>query len=294
MTPHKGLATGYAMMLLCAMIWGFAFVAQKSSMEVMGPFTFNAVRFALGATVLLLLLPLFKSQSQHFDKTSWGAAIVMGVFLFLGAITQQIGIVTTTAAKAAFITGLYIVLVPLLLAFVGQRISNNSWLAVAIAIIGLYLLSLKGLNIVPEIGDVWVLASALFFALHIIVIGRFSRRHDPLRLSIVQFYVCALLSAIGMWIFEAPTISGIKAGGWEILYAGVLSTGVAYTLQVFAQTRVPTHAAALVLSLEVVFGAIGGVWLLGEQLSLRMLLGAGLMMAAIVVGQRRRKVDGAR
>lgn len=286
MIKKQGLTTAYAMTLMSAMIWGFAFVAQKSSMAVMGPFTFNTVRFALGATVLLFLLPAFKASASRFDQSSWRAALWMGVFLFLGAMTQQIGIVTTTAAKAAFITGLYIVLVPLLLAFTGQRISKTNWLAVAIAVTGLYLLSLKGLGIIPEIGDIWVLASALFFALHIIVIGHFSRLHDPLRLSIVQFYVCAILSAIGMWALEAPTISGIKAGGLEILYAGVLSTGVAYTLQVFAQKRVPTHAAALLLSLEAVFGAIGGIWLLGEQMTMRMLIGAGLMMAAIVVAQK--------
>ncbi len=279
------------MTLTSAMIWGFAFVAQKSSMEVMGPFTFSAVRFALGATVLLFLLPILKISSGQFDRTSWGAAIWMGVFLFLGAITQQIGIVTTTAAKAAFITGLYIVLVPLLLAFAGQAITRRSWLAVAIAVAGLYLLSLKGLNIVPQIGDIWVLASALFFALHIIVIGYFSRRHDPLRLSIIQFYVCAALSVIGMLLFESPNIAQIKAGGVEILYVGVLSTGVAYTLQVFAQKRVPTHAAALLLSLETVFGAIGGVWLLGEHMTMRMLIGAGLMLAAIVVAQSRSTVE---
>lgn len=290
----EGLAMGYAMTLMSAIIWGFAFVAQKSSMEVMGPFTFNAVRFLLGATVLLFLLPLFKSALVKFDQASWRAGLWMGVILFLGTTTQQIGIVTTSAAKAAFITGLYIVLVPILLAFVGQAIAKTTWLAVAMALAGLYLLSLKGAGIVPETGDIWVLASALFFALHIIVIGRYSRLYDPLRLSIVQFYVCAILSGIGMGLLEMPTISGIRAGGLEILYAGVLSTGVAYTLQVFAQKRVPTHTAALVLSLEAVFGAIGGIWLLGEQMTLRMLIGACLMMVAIFVAQFRPSMARAR
>lgn len=278
---------GYMMTFISAIIWGFAFVAQKSSMDVMGPFTFNGTRFALGATVLLLFLPVFKLTVTRFDKSSWRAGIVMGVILFLGVTTQQIGIVTTTAAKAAFITGLYIVLVPLLLVFLGHAISKSSWLAATISVVGLYLLSITGLDVAPETGDMWVLASALFFALHIIVIGRYSRLHDPLRLSILQFYVCALLSTVAMFIFEAPTITGIRAGGLEILYAGVLSTGLAYTLQVFAQKRVPTNAAALLLSLEAVFGAIGGVWLLGEDMTMRMLLGAGLMLLAIVVAQRK-------
>ncbi len=275
------------MMLLTAIIWGFAFVAQKSSMEVMGPFTFNTARFVLGASCLLLLLPLLKSRHGALGKAGWRSAAGMGVLLFLGSISQQIGLVSTTAGKAAFITGLYIVLVPLILSFFGQLLSRSIWLAVALGLGGLYLLSMQGATIMPVTGDLWVLASALFFALHIVVIGRASLEHDALRLSIVQFYVCAVLSLIGMLLWEAPSLQAISDGGIEILYAGVLSVGIAYTLQVFAQIRVPPHAAALVLSLETVFGAIGGVWLLGEEMTLRMVIGAGLMMAAILVAQAR-------
>lgn len=281
----KALYTGYAMMLLTALIWGFAFVAQKSSMEVMGPFTFNTSRFVLGASCLVLIFPLFKPRSGKLGIAGWRRAGWMGLFLFLGSITQQIGLVSTTAGKAAFITGLYIVLVPILLSMCGQALSRLIWLAVAFGVSGLYLLSIQGADIAPDSGDLWVLASALFFALHIIVIGRASIKHDALRLSIAQFYICAVLSAFGMCLFEVPTITAVMAGGSEILYAGVLSVGIAYTLQVFAQIRVPAHTAALVLSLETVFGAIGGVWLLGEQMTTRMLIGAVLMMTAIVVAQ---------
>lgn len=281
----KALYTGYAMMLLTALIWGFAFVAQKSSMEVMGPFTFNTSRFVLGASCLVLIFPLFKPRSGKLGTAGWRRAGWMGLFLFLGSITQQIGLVSTTAGKAAFITGLYIVLVPILLSMCGQALSRLIWLAVAFGVSGLYLLSIQGADIAPDSGDLWVLASALFFALHIIVIGRASIKHDALRLSIAQFYICAVLSAFGMCLFEVPTITAVMAGGSEILYAGVLSVGIAYTLQVFAQIRVPAHTAALVLSLETVFGAIGGVWLLGEQMTTRMLIGAVLMMTAIVVAQ---------
>lgn len=273
------------MMLLTAIIWGFAFVAQKSSMEVMGPFTFNAARFLLGASCLLAMLPLFKSRQGALGMSGWLSASVMGVFLFLGSITQQIGLVSTTAGKAAFITGLYIVLVPLILSLFGQKLSRFVWAAVALGLSGLYLLSMQGANMIPATGDLWVLASAVFFALHIVVIGRASLQHDALRLSIVQFYVCALLSLVGMFVWETPTLQAISEGSVEILYAGVMSVGIAYTLQVFAQIRVPPHAAALVLSLETVFGAIGGVWLLGEEMTMRMLIGAGLMMAAILVAQ---------
>ena len=281
----KYLFSGYAMMLLTALIWGFAFVVQKTSMEVMGPFTFNTTRFILGASCLVLIFPLFKHRSGKLGKAGWRRASWMGLFLFLGSITQQIGLVSTTAGKAAFITGLYIVLVPILLSLLGQALSRLIWLAVAFGVAGLYLLSIPDIAVIPDSGDLWVLVSALFFALHIIVIGRASIKHDALRLSIAQFYICAALSAVGMWTFESPTVTAIMAGGTEILYAGVLSVGIAYTLQVFAQIRVPAHTAALVLSLETVFGAIGGVWLLGEEMTVRMLIGATLMMTAIVIAQ---------
>lgn len=281
----KGAFSGYLMMLLTAIIWGLAFVAQKSSMEVMGPFTFNAARFMLGASCLLMLLPALKSRHGDLGKSGWMSGAWMGLFLFLGSITQQIGLVSTTAGKAAFITGLYIVLVPVILSLFGQSLSRLIWLAVAFGLGGLYLLSIQGGAVIPETGDLWVLASALFFALHIVIIGRASLEHDALRLSILQFYTCALLSVVGMLVWETPRLQSLLDGGIEILYAGVLSVGVAYTLQVFAQIRVPPHAAALVLSLETVFGAIGGVWLLGEEMTMRMLMGAGLMMLAILVAQ---------
>ncbi len=278
------MLAGYAMMFLTALIWGLAFVAQKSSMEVMGPYTFNAIRFALGATCLLLLLPLFKSKVGALGKAGWSAAIPMGVFLFLGSITQQIGIVSTTAGKAAFITGLYIIIVPLILAWVGQVISKWVWYAVALGACGMYLLTMQGLTSPPVIGDLWVLSAAVFFAFHIIVVGRASQ-YDALRLSVIQFYMCAGFSTLGMLIWETPTWLAIKSSSTELIYAGVLSVGVAYTLQVIAQKRVAAHTAALVLSLEAVFGALGGVWLLDEEMSFRMIVGASLMMAAIVIAQ---------
>lgn len=274
------------MMFLTAIIWGFAFVAQKSSMDVMGPYTFNTIRFVLGPTCLLLLLPFIKSTSGRLGRTGWLYAVCMGFILFLGSISQQIGIVSTTAGKAAFITGLYIVVVPLLMSLLGRSLSRLIWVAVLLAIIGLFLLSVpKGLAAMPVMGDYWVLASAVFFAMHIVIIGFATVNHDALRLSIIQFYVCAFLSAMGMFNLEMPTITAIKSGGFELLYAGLLSVGVAYTLQVFAQKRVSAHSAALVLSLEAVFGAIGGIWLLDEQVTLRIMAGALLMLIAIIVAQ---------
>ncbi len=278
-------------MLLAAAIWGFAFVAQKSAMDVMGPFTFNAVRFAFGASCLLLAYPLLKAKQREkttFDRGTLFYGAIMGVVLFSGAITQQIGLVTTTAGKAAFITGLYIVLVPAIMSVLGHLFSLRIWAAVGITVGGLYLLSVpSGLDSIVT-GDLWVLASAFLFALHILVIGRASRRHDPIQLSILQFYVCALLSAVGMWLWEVVTWKNIANGWVELVYAGALSTAVAYTLQVVGQRKVASHVAAIILSLEAVFGAIGGIWLLGESMTSQMMLGCSLMFAGWMLAQIRR------
>ncbi len=283
-------ALGNSMMLISAIIWGFAFVAQKSSMEDMGPYTFNTLRFLLGATCLLILLPFLKQRNTvetPLGRGGWVYAVLMGIVLFGGSITQQIGIVTTTAGKAAFITGFYIVLVPILLTIAGRRLTVQDWLAVVIAIIGLYLLTMTSASLMPSLGDSLVMVSTLFWASHILVTSRASRRHNPLKLSIIQFYVCALLSLVGMIALEEINWSSVINGYVEILYAGVMSVGIAYTLQVVGQKHVQAHYAALILSLETVFGAIGGVWLLGEGFSSRMLLGCGLMFIAIVFAQVR-------
>ena len=283
---------GNFLMVMTAALWGFAFVAQKTGMDYLGPFMFSAIRFAFGASCLVFLLRWF--GGPKLGRKGVILAVLMGVVLTFGAMLQQIGIVETTAGKSAFITAIYILLVPVFLSFTGKKLSFQIWPAAGLTLFGLYLLSIKegeisGINQ----GDFWVLASAIFWAMHILLIEKAVRRYDPLRLSIVQFYTCALLSLLGSILFEpmelATIWTGVKGGLLELAYASIASVAIAYTLQVFAQRSVPSHQAALVLSLEAVFGVIGGVWLLGEELTLRMMLGFSLMFAGIVLAQWRFK-----
>jgi len=283
---------GNLLMVITAALWGFAFVAQKTGMDHLGPFMFSAIRFAFGASCLVFLLRWF--GGPKLGRKGVILAVLMGVVLTFGAMLQQIGIVETTAGKSAFITAIYILLVPIFLSFTGKKLSFQIWPAAGLTLFGLYLLSIKegeisGINQ----GDFWVLASAIFWAMHILLIEKAVRRYDPLRLSIVQFYTCALLSLLGSILFEpielATVWTGVKGGLLELAYASIASVAIAYTLQVFAQRSVPSHQAALVLSLEAVFGVIGGVWLLGEELTLRMMLGFSLMFAGIVLAQWRFK-----
>ncbi len=281
---------GNLLMVLTAAIWGFTFVAQKTGMDHLGPFMFNAVRFFIGATCLVILLRWFKTQSLSRKGILWGVA--MGTVLFFGAMLQQIGLIETTAGKSAFITVIYILLVPVFLSFAGNKLPIQIWPAAFLVLYGLYLINitegdLNGINN----GDYWVLASAIFWASHILVIEKAVKHHDPLRLSIVQFYVCSFLAMLGVFIFEPVGLNDIwegVQGAWlELAYAGMAATAIAYTLQVVAQKSVPSHHAALVLSLEAVFGVIGGVWLLSEELTVRMLLGFTLMFMGIILAQWR-------
>lgn len=275
-------------MLITACLWGFAFVAQKTGMDYLGPFMFSAIRFFIGASCLLLLLRWFGKNT--LNKEGLVAGILMGVVLTFGAMLQQIGIVETTAGKSGFITAIYMLLVPVFLWFMGKRLSPQIWPAALLTLYGLYLLTIKNGefgNI--NNGDYWVLASAVFWAVHILVIEKAVKNHDPLRLSIVQFYTCSVLSLFGAFLFEPivwhDIVKGVRGGVLELAYVSIASTTIAYTLQVFAQRSVPSHHAALILSLEAVFAVIGGVILLSEELTMRMLTGFVLMFAGIILAQ---------
>ena len=287
-TPNP--LTGMTLMLITAALWGFAFVAQKTGMDYFGPFMFSAIRFVIGASALVLLLRWLGREKLNNKGLIMGVA--MGVLLTFGAILQQIGIVATTAGKSGFITAIYILLVPVILSFSGKRLSLQIWPAALMVLFGLYLLSIKKEDFSTiNTGDYWVLASTLFWAMHIILIEKAVKHHDPLRLSIVQFYVCALLSLFGAFIFEdivlTNILTGLQNGYIEIAYASIASVAIAYTLQVFAQQSVPSHQAALILSLEAVFAVIGGIFLLDEELTTRMLWGFLFMFAGIVLAQWR-------
>ncbi len=276
-----------ALLLLTAIIWGFAFVAQRLGMEHIGPFYFNGVRFALGT---LTLLPFVVRNSRGALRTALArtgpAAGLAGLVLFAGASLQQIGIVYTTAGKAGFITGLYVVLVPIMGLSLGAHTRWNTWAGALAAACGLYLLSVQPPFSIG-LGDSLVLISALFWALHVLLIGRIAGRHDWALLAAGQFFTCALLSLGVALCIEDVAPQRIADAAAPIFYGGVLSVGIAYTLQVVAQRRAPPAHAAVILSLEAVFAALGGWLLLDEHLSPRGLVGCILMLAGMLVSQWR-------
>jgi len=278
-----------SLLLLAAVIWGSAFVAQRVGMSHVGPLTFNGIRFALGAMVLLPLIrrrdpepEVAGGPAQH--RMVWptvGGGALAGLVLFVAATLQQVGLVYTTAGKAGFITGLYVIIVPLLGLLWGHRPGWGGWLGACLATIGLYLLSVTGtFTFAP--GDLWELFGALFWAIHVLLLSWLSPRMDGIRLACAQYVVCSLLSLIVAGFTEAITRDGLHGALIPILYGGILSVGVAYTLQVVAQRdALPTHAA-IILSLEAVFAALAGWLILNEMLSLRGLIGCILMFSGML------------
>jgi drug/metabolite transporter (DMT)-like permease len=277
------------LLLLAAVIWGFAFVAQRVGMEHVGPFTYNGVRFVLGALSLLPLLWLGRRSAAPLGPGGWrpilGGGLLAGLILFAGASLQQVGIVHTTAGKAGFITGLYVVIVPVLGLLWGHRTPWSTWTGAALAVAGLYLLTLTDAFTLAE-GDGLVLVGAFFWAGHVLVIGWLSGRHvEPILLACLQFIVCAVLSLAVAAATEPITASGLRGGALPILYGGLLSVGIAYTLQVVAQRDAAPAHAAIILSLETGFAALGGWLLLNETLSGRGLIGCALMFAGMLLSQ---------
>lgn len=276
------------LLLLTAAIWGFAFVAQRLGNAHMGPFTFNAIRFSLGSLALLPLLLWQRKRETRKPKPSFRKTILpaflTGLALFVGATLQQVGLLGTTAGKAGFITGLYVILVPLVALTWGKRTHWGHWVGAVLAVIGLYLLSVgRGFSVSSH--DLIVLVGAFVWAGHVHLINRYSGRIGPIRLSIIQFAVCGLFSALVAVLTESIDLAGITAGIWPILYGGLFSVGLAYTLQVVAQrTADPSHAA-VILSLEGAFAALGGWLVLNESLPLRGLLGCVLMLTGTLVSQ---------
>jgi drug/metabolite transporter (DMT)-like permease len=279
------------MLLLTAFIWGFAFVAQRVGMDYVGPFTFNGVRFVLGAVSLLPLIWYFRQSRDNKDADNrkaavscWRIGLLAGVILFIAASLQQIGLIYTTAGKAAFITCLYIVLVPLTGLFFKQRITTNTWIGSFLAIAGLYLLCVKS-NFTVSYGDFLELIGAGFWTAHILLIDRYANKVDSLQLAFYQFIACAILSLIVAILTEEITMYGILQAGVPILYGGLCSVGIAYTLQIIGQKHAePTHAA-IIMSMETVFAALGGFLILHELLGIREVLGMGLMALGMVTAQ---------
>ena len=280
------------MLLLTAFIWGTAFVAQSVGMDYLGPFTFNGVRSLIGGVALLpciwLLRMLNKKEDeqkvQREKKNLIQGGIACGLLLFAASSLQQIGIQYTSAGKSGFITAFYIVIVPVLGIFLHKKIGWKVWIAVLLALAGLYFLCITEKFTIGK-GDILIFLCALVFSLHIMVIDYFSPKVDGVKMSCIQFFVCGIVSIPFMFVLETPNVTDIVAGWMPLLYAGVLSCGVAYTLQIIGQKNVNPAIASLILSLESCFSVLAGWAVLGEHLSARESVGCILLFVAIILAQ---------
>ena len=274
-------------LLLAAAIWGFAFVAQRAGMEYIGPFAYNALRFGLGALTLLVILLIRGNPEQRESESNRDlikGGLIIGLILFGGATFQQTGIVYTTAGKAGFITGLYVVIVPLFGLFFKQRVGITTWIGAFICVIGLYLLSITS-DFHAMIGDIYVLCGAFIWAGHVLAVGHYSPKADAVKLALFQSVVCAVLSAVASVIFETTTLDAVMNAKIPILYAGIFSAGIAFTCQIIGQKHSPPAHSAIIMSLESVFAVIGGFFILGEILTGNGWAGCSLMLAGMVLSQ---------
>lgn len=282
------------LLLLTATIWGVAFVSQSVGMDYVRPFTFNAVRSLIGAAVLIPCIAVLKKLQKKDEtqeihkkedkKTLLAGGICCGVILALASSFQQFGILYTTVGKAGFITAMYIILVPVFGIFLKKRVGLRMGVSVVIAVAGLYLLCMTE-SLRFERGDILVLICALIFSFHIMVVDHFSPLVDGVKMSCIQFLTCGILCGICMFLFEEPEMSMLLAAWKPILYAGVMSCGVGYTLQIVGQKGMNPTVASLIMSLESVISVLAGFVLLGEVLSKRELFGCVLMFAAIILAQ---------
>lgn len=283
-------------LLLTAAIWGFAFVAQRVGMQHVGAFTFNGIRFALGSVSLIPVIYFFSKKSKNENsentnnfeeadlKTTIKSGLLAGSVLFIAASLQQVGLIYTTAGKAGFITSLYIVLVPILGIFLKQKTHYTTWIGALIAVVGLYFLSINE-SLTIEFGDLLEIIGAFFWAAHIQLIDRFVKNVDAIKLSSVQFAACSVLSLIVAFIFEDVNLGGLTNALVPILYGGIMSAGVAYTLQAVGQKYAKPSHAAIALSMESVFAAIGGALLINERLPAKGYAGCALMLLGMLIAQ---------
>lgn len=283
---------GIFSLLLATVIWGSTFVAQSVGMDHIGPFTFQAVRCGLGVIAMLPVIAIadrFKHDGKSFtarwkSKQLWKAGILCGIPLFLACNLQQLGIVDTDAGKSAFLTAMYIVIVPIIGLFLKRKPSRMIPISVALAVLGLYFLSFAG---VPQIsrGDLLLLACALMFAIQITVVDRFVNFVDALRLNLIQALVCTVLSCVVMFLTEAPTVTALLDCWLPLCYAGFLSMAAAYSLQIIGQKHLEPAAASLIMSLESAFAVLCGCLILGETMTLSEIAGCILVFAAVVLSQ---------
>lgn len=290
------------LLLLAAAIWGVAFVAQSVGMDYVGPYTFLASRSFLGVVVLLPVIYVrdkikkrvatseTKCEILEQRKQLMVAGICCGTCLFVASILQQIGIMYTTVGKSGFITAMYIVLVPVLGIFFKKKVGVRIWIGVLLAVIGLYFLCMTPGSISIQKGDVLTGLCAITFSFHILIVDHFAPKIDGVKMSCVQFLTCGVLASIGMFVLEQPTLEAVFAAWLPILYAGALSSGVAYTLQIVGQRGLNPTVASLLMSMESVISVIAGFVILKQALSVREILGCIIMFCAIILVQLPDKV----
>lgn len=275
------------MLVLCSVIWGSAFVAQSAGMDYVGPFTFNGIRCIVGTLVLIPVANFFNKRSDHpskwFDKELLKGALICGLFLFSASSCQQIGLQYTSVGKSGFITAFYIVVVPIFALVLKKKPSPFVWVSVLLSMAGLYFLCMtEGFSF--AVGDLWTLACAFLFAGQILAVDYFAPKVNTVKLSCLQFAVTAILSIVPM-IMEKPVLHNIVGCTPSILYAGVLSCGVAYTLQIVGQREVKPEIASILMSLESVFSVVFGFLILHQKLSYREAIGCVLMFFAVILAQ---------
>ena len=270
------------LLLLTAFIWGGAFVAQSVGTNLIGPWTFTCLRNVLAVIALYPVVQFF-SKKEEKKKDTWKAGILAGILLFSASILQQTGIHYTTAGKAGFITALYIVIVPLFASFLGQRITRKMWIAIFIALFGFYLLSMSESFSISK-GDFLIFLCAIIFALHILTIDHF-QNVNHVKMAWVQFLTCAVLGFLPMLLFEKPTVGMILNAKYPLLYAGLLSSAIGYTLQIIGQKDADPTRATLIMSLESVFAFILGALYLHEVISLRGFIGCVLILIGVILVQ---------
>lgn len=275
-------------LFISALIAGLSFVAQKSGMEYMGPFTFNSIRCFLGSTCLLPLILLFDRKHSHQNKlkkrTFIKGSLISGIVLFIALSLNQYAMIYSQAGKAGFITSLYIIFVPVISIFLKEKIKPNVLISIVLSVTGLYMLCTKN-AFKLEFYDIFLLISAFFFAVHLLVLSYYSKKCNSLKLSSLQFLTTSVLSLPFMFIFETPSLTSILMGYKSLLFAGVIVTGVAYTLQIFGYKAVKPIFATLILSSEAIFAVIGGIVILHETMTLKELSGCLIMSLAIVISK---------
>lgn len=278
------MTISHGFLWLTAVIWGFAFVAQSVGMDLLGPYSFNATRFTLAALSMLPLAYLFERHRRADLSLTLKAGAIAGLVLFLGATLQQVGLLYTTAANAGFITTMYMLFVPIAGLFLKHKIARNTWFGIILALVGLFMLTV-GPNLSIQKGDGIELIGAFFWAGHVLVVGYYSRKVPIISFSIVQLVIVAVLSWLMALSFEQPTWQAIQLSWLPLVYAGIASSAIAYSLQTLGQKNVSPSSAALILSTEAVFAAIGGWLLMNETLSHRELLGCAFIFVGMMASQ---------